>query len=60
MVFVPLKGEARDRLRNALLGNAEAGKAILMDRRDTSFTGTAEDVTDEEVVAAVKSVPTHY
>jgi hypothetical protein len=31
-----------------------------MDRKDTSFVGSAEDVTDEEVISAIKSVPCHY
>ena len=31
-----------------------------MDRRDTSFLGTADDVTDDEVIFAIKSVPCHY
>jgi hypothetical protein len=31
-----------------------------MDRRDTSFVGTTEEVTDEEVISAIKSVPCHY
>jgi hypothetical protein len=31
-----------------------------MDRRDTSFVGAADDVTDEEVISAIKSVPCHY
>jgi hypothetical protein len=31
-----------------------------MDRRNTSFVDTAEDVTDEEVISAIKSVPCHY
>jgi hypothetical protein len=31
-----------------------------MDRRDTSFLGTTEEVPDEEVITAIKSVPCHY
>ncbi len=31
-----------------------------MDRRDTRFVGTAEDVSDEEVIRAIQSVPCHY
>jgi hypothetical protein len=31
-----------------------------MDRRDTSFLGTTDEVTDEEVINAIKSVPCHY
>jgi hypothetical protein len=33
---------------------------LVMDRRDTSFLGTADEVTDEEVINAIKSVPCHY
>jgi len=50
----------RTQLINALRGNAESDRAILMDRRDTSFLGTADEVTDEEVISAIKSVPCHY
>jgi len=32
----------------------------LMDRQDTSFAGATEDVSDEEVINAIKSVPCHY
>jgi hypothetical protein len=31
-----------------------------MDRRDTSFVGSTDEVTDEEVITAIKSVPCHY
>jgi hypothetical protein len=31
-----------------------------MDRRDTSFVGTTEELPAEEVMTAVKSVPCHY
>jgi hypothetical protein len=31
-----------------------------MDRRDTSFLTTADEVTDEEVINAINSVPCHY
>jgi len=44
----------------ALRGNAESNLAILMDRRDTSFVGVADEVPDEEVITAIKSVPCHY
>ena len=41
-------------------GNAEGNRVILTDRRDTSFAGVADEVTDEEVISAIKSVPCHY
>jgi hypothetical protein len=50
----------RQQLRAALRANADGGQAILLDRRDTSFVGLADDVPDEEVISAIQSVPTHY
>ena len=60
MDFRPLNDTERRQLINALRGNAESDRAILMDRRDTSFAGTTDEVTDEEVIIAIKSVPCHY
>jgi hypothetical protein len=60
MDFRPLNDTERRQLVNALRGNAESDRAILMDRRDTSFAGTADEVTDDEVISAIKSVPCHY
>jgi hypothetical protein len=60
MDFRPLLDTERRQLMTALRGNAEDGSTMLMDRRDTSFVGTAEDVTDEEVITAIRSVPCHY
>lgn len=60
MDFRPLNDTERRQLVEALRGNAEENRTILMDRRDTSFAGTAEEVTDEEVISAIKSVPVHY
>jgi hypothetical protein len=56
----PLAEMERRLLINALRGNAENDRAILMNRRDTSFAGTAEEVPEEEVINAIKSVPCHY
>lgn len=50
----------RRKLISALRSNALENRAILMDRRTTQFVGTAEDVTDDEVITAIKSVPCHY
>ena len=58
--FHPLTEEERRQLINALRGNAENDRAILMDRRDTSFAGTTDEVSDDEVITAIKSVPCHY
>lgn len=60
MDFRSVNDKERTRLLTALRGNVDSGRAILMDRRDTSFVGTAEDVSDEEVITAIKNVPCHY
>jgi hypothetical protein len=60
MDFRPLTSNERHSLISALRGNADSGAALLMDRRDTSFAGTSQEVTDEEVINAIKSVPCHY
>jgi hypothetical protein len=60
MEFLSLTDGERAHLLTALRGNAEERAAILTDRRDTSFKGMAEDVTDDEVIMAIQSVPCHY
>ncbi len=60
MDFRPLNDAERMQLLSALRGNVEQDRAILMNRRDTGFAGTAEDVPDDEVVMAIRSVPCHY
>jgi hypothetical protein len=60
MDFRPLNDTERRHLITALRGNADRGLALLMNRRDTSFLGAAEEVPDEEVINAIKSVPCHY
>jgi len=60
MDFRPLAEMEKRQLSAALRGNAERDLAILTDRRDTSFVGTADEVPDEEVINAIKSVPCHY
>ncbi len=60
MDFRPLNDTECRELVRALRSNARSEEAILMDRRDTSFAGTAEDVPDEEVIVAIRSVPCHY
>lgn len=60
MDFRTLNDTERRQLINSLRGNAEHNRALLIDRRDTSFLGTAEEVPDEEVINAIKSVPCHY
>ena len=60
MDFRPLTETERKELVNALRGNAQEGLTVLMDRANTSFIGTSEDVPDEEVINAIRSVPCHY
>jgi hypothetical protein len=60
MDFRPLNTAERSQLFAALRANAEADRTILLDRRDTGFAGTAEEVPDEEVITAIRSVPCHY
>ncbi len=60
MDFRPLSELERRTLVTALRGNADGNRVLLVDRKDTSFAGTAEDVPDEEVIHAIKSVPCHY
>lgn len=60
MDFRPLNDTERRQLVEALRGNAEENRTILMDPRDTSFAGATDEVSDEEVISAIKSVPCHY
>jgi hypothetical protein len=60
MDFRPLNDTERRTLLTALRSNVQDSRAILMDRRTTRFAGTSEDVTDDEVITAIKSVPCHY
>ena len=60
MDFRPLAEKERVQLLTALRGNADRGLALLMDPKDTTFTGTADEVPTEAVLNAVKSVPSHY
>ncbi len=60
MDFRPLNDTERRNLIAALRGNADSNRVILMDRRDTTFAGTNDELTDDEVIFAIKSVPCHY
>jgi len=59
MDYRALNEVERSQLLKSLRGNAEENRAIFMGR-DTSFLGSAEEVTDDEVINAIKSVPCHY
>lgn len=50
----------RQALVEALRANATENKALLMDSRTTRFVGTADELPDNEVIDAIRSVPTHY
>ena len=60
MDFQRLGTLERGQLIAALRRNAEWEDPILMDRRDTSFAGMAEEVDEDEVICAVQSIPCHY
>jgi hypothetical protein len=60
MDFRPLNDTERQQLITALRGNATDDLGILIDRRDTSFAGTTEEVADEEEIFAIRSIPCHY
>jgi hypothetical protein len=46
-------------LTKGLKANVEQDQYLKIGR-DTSFAGTADEVSDEEVVTAIRSVPCHY
>ena len=46
----PLNDAERRPLIGALRGNPQSDRAIPTDSGDASFAGTADDVTDEEVI----------
>jgi len=60
MDFRPLDSDERQKLIDALRGNAQKNQAIVTNPRDTSFAGVADEMSDDEVISAIKSVPTHY
>jgi hypothetical protein len=60
MDFRPLNDVERRQLIASLRGNAEKNQAIVIDRKDTSFVGSTDEVPDDEVINAIKSVPVHY
>lgn len=58
--FKPLNPQERENLISALRGNAEKSQALIISPKDTSFQGVSDEVTDDEVISCVKSVPCHY
>lgn len=60
MDFRPLDATERQKLIDALRGNAYHGQALLTSQRDTSFSGAVDEISDDEVISAIQSVPCHY
>jgi hypothetical protein len=59
MNFKPISVDERQKLLSALRGNKD-GLALLMNRKDTTFSGTSENISDEEVITTIRAVPCHY
>jgi hypothetical protein len=49
-----------EQLARALRANDVHGATLLMDRQDTSFRGMTQEVSEQEVIDAVRAVPCHY
>ena len=60
MDFLPLNDSERRQLMGALRGNAENDSVILLDPKDTTFVGVIDEIPEDEVISAIKSVPCHY
>jgi len=60
MDFHPLNDSERRQLMGALRGNAENDSVILLDPKDTTFVGVIDEIPEDEVISAIKSVPCHY
>ena len=57
--FRPLKEKEREDLARALRSNVEEGKSMFMDLQ-TGWSPSADEITDNEVIDAIKSVSAHY
>lgn len=57
--FRPLSDTEREDLFKALRQNA-LGKSALKMADDTTFAGTSFEISDDEVISAIKNCPTHY
>lgn len=58
MEFKPISTEEQAKLFQALRDNAATGKTLHMRPNDTTFD--PDNLHDEEVIAAIRSVPCHY
>lgn len=60
MDFRPLNDDERKNLYEALRNNAELGKPITVNPKDTSFLKGEASNGDQDVINAIRSVPCHY
>lgn len=60
MQFKPLTPEETKQLAEALRGNAEKGTPLHMDALTTGWRPGEDEIGTEEVVNAIKSIPSHY
>ncbi len=60
MRFEPLRVAKQKALRTALEKNAEDNAYLMFDKKDTSFAGISNTVSDEEVTNSIRSIPCHY
>ncbi len=62
MVHKSMSLPTHNRLKDALLRNAEDDQPIVMNAKDTSFVMNSfiPEETDENVVNLIKSIPCHY
>lgn len=60
MDFRPLNDDERKNLYEALRNNAESGKPIHVNPKDTSFVADSVESAEQDVINAIRSVPCHY
>jgi hypothetical protein len=60
MEFKKLDEAESKALQKALRDNVEKGKPLRMDVLTTGWQPGEDEVTDDEVIASIKSVPCHY
>lgn len=60
MDFRPLNENERKNLYEALRNNAELGKPITVNPKDTSFLQGGAQNAEQDVINAIRSVPCHY
>jgi hypothetical protein len=60
MKFTPLTKEEAAKLGGALRENAESNKPLMMDPLTTGWRPGEDEITDEQTIDAIKSIPCHY